>query len=125
MDGGGDHPRLRPQPSSLRVQLEDPVHPAEVDDDPAVSRHGSRRIAAPRTPRDDGHAVTGADLDHAADLGGGGGEHDRIGQPSLAGRPEGVEGVGGEIRGTSVEIGRPDLPLQVAPRAGGEHVRGF
>ena len=121
VDGGRHHPRLRAQAPALHVQLEDAVHPAEVEDDPAVARDRPRRVAGPRPPRDDRQAVTGADLDHAADLVGGGGEDHGIGEPSLAGRPEGVEGVGGEVGGADVQMGRPDLALQVAQGCGGEH----
>ena len=106
-------------------RLEDAVHPAEVEDHPAVTGHRAGRVAAPRPAGDHRQAVMGADLDHAADLLGGRGEDDGIGEPALARGAEGVVRVGGEVRRSGVEVRRPDLPFQVAPGRRGEHPRRF
>ena len=82
--------RLDDHALALEVDLDDPVHPREGDDDAVRDGQRAAREARSRPARDEGDAVAGAEPQHRLHLGGGAGEHDAGGLRAPAGQPVAV-----------------------------------
>ena len=85
--GGGERghgqPRLAHGDEVLRVDLEQPVHPREDEDDAAGLGHGRGGEVRPRAARDDRDAPLGGQPDDGGDLGGVPREDDRVGRAAV------------------------------------------
>ena len=80
-----DHAGLNDGPKVGDVDLEDPRHPRERDDDASLHRDRATGEARPRAARDDGHRVLMAEPRECRDVSGALGEDDRV-------RRRGVDG---------------------------------
>ena len=87
VEPGLDDPRLDDDGQIRQIHLDDPVHPREVEDDPAPDRHRPAGEARPRAPGRHRNAFGGGQADDVGDLRGGeGADYVVRGPPHLGGR---------------------------------------
>ncbi len=110
--------RLDDDALALEVDLEDPVHPRERDDDPVGDRQRAAREPGARAARDERDALPRAEPDDRLDVLGRAREHDGGGLRAPAGEPVAV--VVASCSGSVITCASPERGPQLVDEAGGE-----
>ena len=121
-DRAGDvevrHARLDDDPPALDVDLDDPVHPRQRDDDPVGDGEASPGEPCPGTPGHERDACSRAGADDRLHLVRAAGEHDRGGDRPPAGQPVAV--VRRQLLGRRQHVRRSDGPAQTVEGSRGQ-----